>query len=1062
MTSGRLPGKDKFLPAFARRLRGIYIVKVILDLSTGILKALSVLAALAAVFSLADLVSPMDFSVRKIILVSVVLFAFWKGGYDVFFALREGIKGVCRKIGRQVLTAYELCLYRNKLVSIGISRELIDEEIKEGFIHLKKFSVRKLFRIDVKPVLILVCALAVLILNGTSAGRVVFPRAENISDFMKVEMKKFAIKKEKWDVSVYPVRNLIPNSVGVIPRIFIRFSGGTWTERNLERKGGHFHFEIEECLRPFGVRFKWKDLKTGIHNVRILERPEVASQRLVLSFPEYLKLEKQETTYGGISAFAGTRVEVEIISNEKLKSGEIILIGGGRIKKEKLRVSGKKASGSFKVDEDGSWSVGLVSEEGLESTAPVHWPVEIVEDKKPRVDIVSPQIDLVVSDRFSEVPLRWRASDDFGLTRVFLFFRKNAGAQKKIELYSGYSKVEKGNYLWKISEILNPGDFLEFWVEALDRSGGRGESRHLSVELRDFLLSRREGLNKERAIKEEIFRQYMKQAKLNSGREEITGEELIKKQSEIRDGLAKLSDLNSALLSEMRRDPLYNSFYVSEYEGIRGALDNLVRMSRSAVASFRGKDLQAGFESQNKILQELERLSHLSEEIFKRSTMDNLSNLSAESTDLAEKMDDFLHNTRASEKTEELLQIAKRIEDIMKELAATIKDMPKELPEEFVNSDSIKSLDFNDAASALNDIRKALSSGDIQDAINKAKNLLKSLQKMQEFIRSAAGDVTPLSSGFEKKDETLGEIIDEEEKIYSNTKTVISARDERAKKDAQKRYGILKQKASEIRSVAQKLWQNRSKEFKGDLNRISAMLRYFYKKTQTGMDRFIKGDFDFETPLKNAGKQLEEMKKVSVSSGTVTKIEDVEKQFGNFFEIYNDTGASGISGDESDFLLEVSTRQVKTAEKTDEFAKKLYAYSRRSAQFPREIISDIKNARRQMEKSREFLQALDPDRAAQAQERALYFLKKSAKQMSSSEYVSQAPAGSSSIPMAMPSMQSGSGGGAIGFNEQSFDIPKSKRSFFDELLEELNKAKKTPKPEKYRELLEDYYDQLSK
>jgi len=1048
---------DKFRADFMRRLRGVYIVKVIFDLSVGILKALSILAALAAVFLLADLVSPMDFSVRKIILVSAVLFALWKGGHSVFFALREGIKGACRKIGRQVLTAYEFCLYRNKLVSIGISRELIDEEIKEGFNRLKKFQAGKLLRIDAKPVLILACSLAVLILNGTSAGRVVFPRAENIADFMKVEMKKFAVKREKWDVSVYP-------ETGVIPRIFIRFSGGAWTERNLEKKDGHFRFEIEECLKPFGVRFKWKDLKTGVYKVEILDRPEVASQRLVLSFPEYLKLEKQETTYGGISAFAGTKVEVEIISNEKLKSGEIILSDGGALKKKKLGVSGKKASGSFRVEENGSWSVGLVSEEDIESTAPVHWPIEIVEDKKPLVDIVSPQTDLVVSDRFREVPLRWRASDDFGLTGVFLFFRKNAGTQKKIELYSGYSKEERGKYSWKISEILNPGDFLEFWVEASDRSGGRGESGHLSVELKDFLLSRREGLEKERAIKEEIFRQYMKQAKLNSGRKEITGEELIKKQSEIGDELAKLSDLNSALISEMRRDPLYNSFYVSEYEGIRGALDNMTRKSQSAVDSFRENNLKPGFDRQDEILQDLERLSHLSEELFKRSTMDNLSNLSAESTDLAEKMDDFLHDTRAAEKMDELLQVAKRIEDIMKELAATIKDMPKNLPEEFVNSDSIKSLDFNDAASALNDIRKALSSGNIQDAIDKAKSLLKSLQRMQEFMRSAAGDVSSMSSGFEKKDETLGEIIDEEEKIYSNTKAVISARDERAKKDARKRYGILKQKASEIRSVAQNLWRNRSKEFKGDLNRISAMLRDFYKKTQIGMDRFVKGNFDFETSLRNAGKQLEEMKKVSVSSVTVARIEDVEKQFGNFFEIYNGTGASGISGDESDFLLEVSTRQVRVAGKTDEFAKKLYAYSRRSAQFPREIISDIKSARRQMEKSREFLQTFDPDRATQAQERALYFLKKSAEQMSSCEYVLQAQPGSSSIPMAMPCMQSkrGGAGGSFGFNEQSFEIPKSERSFFDELMEELNKAKKIPKPEKYKELLEEYYDQLSK
>ncbi|MFH1352622.1 MAG: hypothetical protein ABIH68_03495, partial [bacterium] len=233
--------------------------------------------------------------------------------------------------------------------------------------------------------------------------------------------------------------------------------------------------------------------------------------------------------------------------------------------------------------------------------------------------------------------------------------------------------------------------------------------------------------------------------------------------------------------------------------------------------------------------------------------------------------------------------------------------------------------------------------------------------------------------------------------------------------------------------------------------------------TQTGTDRFAKEQLDFETPLKSAGKQLEEMKKVSVSSGTVSMIDDLAKQFGDFFEIYSDTSGAGVSAGESEFLLEISTQQVKTAAKTDEFAEKLYEWARGSAQFPGEIISDIKNARRQMEKSHEFLLSLDPGLAAAAQEKALYFLKKSAGQLSSYEQVPQSPSGSSSIPSALPSMKQGGGsGGSIGFNEQSFEIPESRQSFFDGLLEELNKAKKTPKPEKYRELLEDYYDQLSK
>jgi len=1041
---------------FMRRLRRLYIVKLTFDFSAALLKALTIFAALVAVFSLFDLVSPVDFTTRKMLLFLSAFFAIFQGGKSFFSVWKKGVKGLCKQLGRDVLTACELCLCRNELVSIGISGELIDEEVKKGLVLLGKFSPGKFFRIDIRKSLILAAALTVIFFNWPSALRIVSPRRKNIEDFIRVEMKKIAVKGEKWSASVY-------SEEGVQPVIFIRFAGSSWQERELEKKQGYFYFEIGECLKPFSVRFKWKDLRTPVRSIRFLERPEVVSRTLFLKFPEYLNLEKQETTYGGISAFKGTRVDVKIISGEKLKSGKIAVVSGESVKKNNMRISGKKAAGSFMVDGPGSWHVELVSGNGLESTEPVHWPVEITEDMEPQVSIISPQTDLVVSPLFSEVPILWRAADDFGLTGVFLLFRKNTGKPEKAELFSGYSREEKGEYSFKVSGLLKPGDFIEIWAEAEDRGGNKGESSHFSVELKDFLFSRREGLNKERAIKEEIFRQYMNQSKINSSREDFTSGELIKKQNGIEKELSKLSDLASSLISEMRRDPLYGSFYVSEYEGIRESLDSLARLSDRSAEAFGKNDLKKGFTLQDEIQQGLERMALLSEEIFKRSTMDNLNNLSEESTGLADKMDDFLSNSQDAEKMGELLQITSRIRDIMKELAATIKDMPKELPEEFVNSDSIKSLDFKDAVSALNDMKEALSSGDIRGALNKAKNLLKQLRRMQEFIKQAAGDVPQMSSGFEQKDETLAEIIEEEEKIYSGTREVVSSREERAAKEALGKQGILKQKAAEIRRAAQSIWQNRNKEFKGDLNKISARLHDFYRKTQTGTDRFAKGYIDSETPLTNARKQLEEIKKVTVSSETVTRIEEMEKKFDDFFNVYNDTALPKISAEEGKFLLEISTQQVKTAGKTDKFAEKLYEGARRSAQFPREIISDIKNARRQMEKSHEFLLSRDPSSAAVAQEKALYFLKKSADQLGSYEQVPQPAAGSSSIPSALPSMKTGGGsGGSAGFNEGQFEIPESRQSFFDELLEELNKAKKTPKPEKYRELLEDYYDQLSK
>ncbi|MFH2085028.1 MAG: hypothetical protein ABII20_06855, partial [Candidatus Omnitrophota bacterium] len=153
---------------FLRRLGVLHGVRVMAALANCLLIRLASFAAGFAVFSLADLVFPMSFRIRSFVLIFFGVYFMVRlstGLIEIFSSAREKS---ARAAGDDVLRAWDLSVSREKLSGLGISRELIDEEIKTAAKIVKDIRLLSFVSLNPKAVLAMIAAGSVLFFNSVS------------------------------------------------------------------------------------------------------------------------------------------------------------------------------------------------------------------------------------------------------------------------------------------------------------------------------------------------------------------------------------------------------------------------------------------------------------------------------------------------------------------------------------------------------------------------------------------------------------------------------------------------------------------------------------------------------------------------------------------------------------------------------------------------------------------------------------------------------------------------------------------------------------------------------
>ena len=212
--------------------------------------------------------------------------------------------------------------------------------------------------------------------------------------------------------------------------VFARFeSSEDWESAPMLAREDDFEFTFFAVREPV----RYYVVAAGVHSeeymVDVVDLPRVRNLRLTYHYPRWTQLETETADPGGdINAVAGTRVEVEVTTDQPLGDAELIVNG----ETLEMTTDGTAATGVLEVSESGEYFVStFFADDPVRLTD--DYFIDVIPDSKPEVSVLRPGRDWRASN-IEEVSVQVEASDDFGLDRLELHYSVNGGEWNIVEL----------------------------------------------------------------------------------------------------------------------------------------------------------------------------------------------------------------------------------------------------------------------------------------------------------------------------------------------------------------------------------------------------------------------------------------------------------------------------------------------------------------------------------------------------------------------------------------------------------------------------------------------------
>jgi hypothetical protein len=232
-----------------------------------------------------------------------------------------------------------------------------------------------------------------------------------------------------------------------------------------------FLFDLNANLNYF---VKAAGLQSETFRIEVADIPAISDISLRYHFPAYTMLEPKITQGSGdIAALRGTRVEVQIKPTIAIPGGELVLENGETI--DLVKQDAESWVADITVDKNSSYKVTLQRASGKLSDASPEFRISALDDKHPSVSIRSPGRDVKVSV-IEEAMMKIRAQDDQGIASLEIVLSVNGEDEQKINLMpeqdsnNANSQIDAEHTIFLENLQLRPGDLISYYVQAKDRA----------------------------------------------------------------------------------------------------------------------------------------------------------------------------------------------------------------------------------------------------------------------------------------------------------------------------------------------------------------------------------------------------------------------------------------------------------------------------------------------------------------------------------------------------------------------------------------------------------------
>ena len=208
------------------------------------------------------------------------------------------------------------------------------------------------------------------------------------------------------------------------------------------------------------------------HTISVFDRPRVEQIDVDYLYPEYTGLKnKTVKDQGDVIAPQGTRIRLHADFNQAVEKAAVHFSDGTTLD---LAVNDTTASGSFTVTQDATYTINVIDAEQMENEDPYEYIVRSLPDTPPTVTLIRPGRDRRVMS-LEEVSIAATAEDDYGLTEFALNYMVDGGENRQFDFLAAQKERRQGSIdgqatLYLEDLEVEPGEFVLYYLTARDNN----------------------------------------------------------------------------------------------------------------------------------------------------------------------------------------------------------------------------------------------------------------------------------------------------------------------------------------------------------------------------------------------------------------------------------------------------------------------------------------------------------------------------------------------------------------------------------------------------------------
>ncbi len=244
-------------------------------------------------------------------------------------------------------------------------------------------------------------------------------------------------------------------------------------------KPDRFALTIDNVQESFSYRIRLNDARSPWFKVQATPRPAISAVQFEQEYPKYAAGLKVRRSPGDLSLLVGSKLHVKVRSSRPIKTGVVRMVGIEKEAPMEVEPGGTSLTGTVDIPARGLSGISfrLTDANGIASRGETVYPVDLVPDREPRIQITAPDRQEELATQRAMIHIGFIASDDFGVNRVVIRHKldaqENAEAQRIDLDLAGQPDLRRvpRRFEFNLSSLkpLPPeGSTIVWWVEVHD------------------------------------------------------------------------------------------------------------------------------------------------------------------------------------------------------------------------------------------------------------------------------------------------------------------------------------------------------------------------------------------------------------------------------------------------------------------------------------------------------------------------------------------------------------------------------------------------------------------